>query len=540
MTPPVPTAPAAAERHLLLAFDGHELPGWVADRVRAGTAPGVTLYRFHNVSSPAQVRGLTAELQVARPAGAPPLLVAADQEGGQLLALGPGSTPFAGNLALGAAGDPDLTERVAEAIGREARACGVGVVYAPVCDVLCRPENPALGIRSFGSDPGAAGRHAAAFVRGLQRARVAATAKHFPGNGDVAADTHHGPGVLEAGRALLDARELVPFRAALDAGVRLVMSGHHAVPALTGRADLPATLAGPVLTGLLREELGFAGVAITDALNMRALAQGAGQVAAALAALRAGADLLLCGPDRAAIERLAGGLREARGRGLGDPAALRRSAARVDALRRDLDGTPGVEGLDVVGCPAHRALAAELARRALTLVRDDAALLPLREDARVLAVEPRPRDRTPADTTSTLEPTLGGALRRHHPRVEAVAVSDPPAGGEVAAVVERARASDTVVLGTAAAHLVAEQVALARAVLATGTPTVTVALRTPWDLDVYPGAPTHLCLYGQHAPSTEALAAALVGAAPIGGRLPVALACAPRGHGLQRAALDGR
>ena len=146
------------------------------------------------------------------------MLVAADQEGGQFIALGDGSTAFAGNMALGAVDDVGLTERVGRAIGTEARAMGVNVVYAPVLDLATNPANPALGIRSFGDSPAAVGRHGAAMVRGLQAAGVAATVKHAPGMGHIASDTHHGLAVAEAARDVLDAREFVPFRAAFAAG----------------------------------------------------------------------------------------------------------------------------------------------------------------------------------------------------------------------------------------------------------------------------------------------------------------------------------
>jgi len=177
---------------LMVAFDGTELPPEVAEAFVERPVAGVTLFAHHNVDTPAQVRELTAALQAAAGNGRP-LLIAADQEGGQLNALGGGTTQFAGAMALGAIGDEGLAERVAGATARELRALGVNVNYAPVCDVANNPANPALGIRSFGDDPEAVGRLAAATVRGLQGDGVAATVKHFPGAGDTAADPHRGP-----------------------------------------------------------------------------------------------------------------------------------------------------------------------------------------------------------------------------------------------------------------------------------------------------------------------------------------------------------
>jgi beta-N-acetylhexosaminidase len=516
---------------LMIAFAGTELPASAARRIHDEGVAGVTLFRAENIVDPAQIRGLTAAIQDARPDGTPPLLIAADQEGGQLVALGDGTTPFAGAMALGAAGDVDLAERVAVAMGRELRALGVNVDYAPVCDVANNPANPALGIRGFGDDPVAVATLAAATVRGLQSAGVAATAKHFPGAGDTAADPHHGLPLVGRTDAELVERELVPFRAAIDAGARLVMTGHLALP---GRDDLPASLSASVLRRLLREELPFDGVTVTDALDMNALAQGSAQIVDAIAALRAGEDVLLGTGDESALERLEEGLGQAARRGLFDADDDAAATRRLHELRRWLDRFEQPP-LDVVGCGEHRALAAELAERSMTLVRNDEGLLPLRPAAgtRIAVVQPMPADLTPADTSSTVTPGLASALRRRIPGVEEILLPVTPGDADLAGLGERLEAFDLVVVGTFAAHLQPAQAALAAAVLAAGRPTVTVALRTPWDLLAYPSARTHVCSYGILPPSMEALAATLLGEAEFAGRLPVEIAgLYPRGHGL--------
>ncbi len=517
---------------LMIAFAGSELPRSAARRIHDQGVAGVTLFRAHNVVDPPQIRDLTTSIQDARPAGSPPLLVAADQEGGQLVGLGDGTTPFAGAMAIGAAGDERLAERVAGAMARELRALGVNVNYAPVCDVANNPANPALGIRSFGDDPEAVGRLAAATVRGLQDEGVAATVKHFPGAGDTASDPHHGLPLVPRTDAELARRELVPFRAAIDAGVRLVMTGHLALPGPDD--DLPASLSAAVLRRLLREQMRFDGVTVTDALDMHALAQGSVQIVDAIAALRAGEDVLLGTPDESALERLEEGLSQARRRGLFDADDDAAATLRLRELRQWLerfDQPP----LDVVGCGEHQALAAELAERSMTLVRNDDGLLPLRPtaDTRIAVVQSMPADLTPADTSSTVRPTLAAALRRRVANVEEILLPAAPSGGDLAGLGQRLATSDLVVLGTFSAHLQPAQAALAAAVLASGTPTVTVALRTPWDLLAYPSARTHVCTYGILPPSMEALAAALLGEAPFAGRLPVDIAgLYPRGHGL--------
>ena len=336
---------------LMIAFAGTQLPRSAARRIHDEAAAGVTLFRVHNVVDPPQIRALTTAIQAARPAGAPPVLVAADQEGGQLVGLGDGTTPFAGPMALGATGDEALAERVAGAMARELRALGVNVDYAPVCDVASNPANPALGIRSFGDDPEAVGRLAAATVRGLQGEGVAATAKHFPGAGDTASDPHHELPLVPRTSAELAERELIPFRAALAAGARLVMTGHFALP---GRDDLPTSLSPTVLRDLLRGTLGFDGVTVTDALDMHALAQGSAQIVDAVAALRAGEDLLLGTTDEAALQRLEEGLGQAHRRGLIDADDDAAATRRVGELRRWL-GEYDQPAIDVVGCRDHQA-----------------------------------------------------------------------------------------------------------------------------------------------------------------------------------------
>ncbi len=517
---------------LMIAFAGTELPPSTARRIHDLGVAGVTLFRAHNIAEPPQVRSLTAAVQRARPAGAPPLLVAADQEGGQLIGLGKGTTQFAGPMALGATGDEDLAERVAGATARELRALGVNVNYAPVCDVANDPANPALGIRSFGDDPEAVGKLAAATVRGLQNGGVAATAKHFPGAGDLRADPHHELPQVPRTNTELAERELVPFRAAVAAGARMVMTGHFALPG--GSGDLPASLSAAVLRDVLRGELHFGGVTISDALDMRALAQGSAQIVEAIAALRAGEDVLLGSADESALDRLEEGLAQAERRGFfdaDDDAAARR---RLDELRRWLERRDQPP-LDIVGCGEHQALAAELAQRSITLVRNDDRLLPLKPAAetRIAVVQPMPADLTPADTSSTVPPTLASALRRRVAGVEEILLPAMPGEAEIAGLLERLAAFDVVVVGTFSAHLQPAQATLAAAVLASGRPTVTVALRTPWDLSAYPSARTHVCSYGILPPSMEALAAAMLGEAPFVGRLPVEIAgLYPRGHGL--------
>jgi beta-N-acetylhexosaminidase len=513
---------------VMLAFEGESVPPRVERRLAESSAAGITLFRHLNVRSPGQVRELTDALVRAAGGGGAwpgPLLIAADQECGQFIALGDGSTPFAGNMALGAVDDIELTERVGRAIGLEARVMGVNVVYAPVLDVASNPLNPALGIRAFSDDPAVVARHGVAMIRGLQSAGVAATVKHAPGAGETATDPHHGGALVAADRGVLDGREFVPFRAAFAAGARMAMSGHFALPAVSGRDDLPTTLSRAVTTDLLRRELGFEGVTISDALDMRALAQGPDQVVDVVAAIRAGVDLLLASADPEALERIEHTLVRAADRELFEADEVAGTDRRLAALREWLTSAPAQPDLSIVQGAEHQGLAAELALRSITLVADPARLLPMRAGTvgRILAVMPRPTDLTPADTSSTVPPVLATALRRYHADVDEVIVEPEPGAASIAAVRDRAAAAVRVVIGTIDAHRLTGQLTLVEAVAASGTPTIAVAMRGPWDVAAYPAGVTAFATYSILPGSVESLAAVISGEAANRGRLPVRL-----------------
>ncbi len=518
-----------ADPHLLLAFEGTEVPAWLSTRLQESPPSGITLFRVYNMSDPEQTATLTSELQSLNTADLP-LLIAIDQEGGQLLGL-VGSTPFAGNMAIGATGDADLAYRVANAMGVELAAVGINVNYAPAVDVASEPSNPSLGIRSFGDDPKAVAALSGAFVRGFEDAGVRTSAKHFPGKGEAAVDPHYELPVLDMDRARFDTVELPPFQAAFDAGASLLMVGHYVAPALTGDHDTPIPASRRAITDVLRGEMGFGGLVVTDALDMGALDQGETQVVEIIAMMRAGVDLLLCMPDRSLETRVRAAVNKGYARGLISPETLAASRERIAAIRRSVS----TDTLDpsVVGNSEHRALADELARRSITLVRDDAGLLPLtlQSDATIVCLEPQPTNVTPADTTSLYPPLLADAIARIHPGVTEFVYPHVPDGADISAAVNAARDADVVIVGTVAAG--PEQAALVNALLDLGKPVVTVALRSPFDLAEYPNAGTHVCTYSGHEPSVRALADALFGRGDFPGRLPAAIpGLYPTGHGI--------
>jgi beta-N-acetylhexosaminidase len=329
-------------------FTGTTAPDWLLRRLGEGLA-SVGLFG-RNITSPEQLAALTAQLRAEHE----DVLVAIDEEGGDVtrLEVRTGSS-YPGNHALGAVDDVDLTREVAFALGRRLAECGVNLNWAPSADVNSNPANPVIGVRSFGADPDLVARHTAAYVTGLQAAGVAACTKHFPGHGDTAVDSHLDLPRIDADRALLDSRELAPFRAAIAAGSRAIMSAHILVPALD--PDLPATLSRGILTDLLRGELGYDGLIGTDGMEMRAVAATYGIEHGSVLALNAGADAICVGgglADDETVRRLRDALVAAVRSGELPEERLADAADRVRALARwtrSAAGGTAAEGATTVG-----------------------------------------------------------------------------------------------------------------------------------------------------------------------------------------------
>jgi beta-N-acetylhexosaminidase len=316
-------------------FTGTTAPEWLLRRLREGLG-SVGLFG-RNISSPEQLAALTAELRRARP----DVLVAIDEEGGDVTRLEARTgSSFPGNLALGAVDDVRLTRAVAHALGRRLADCGVNLNWAPSADVNSNPDNPVIGVRSFGDDPELVARHTGAYVEGLQDAGVAACVKHFPGHGDTAVDSHHALPRIDADLGTLHERELVPFRAAVAAGSKGVMSAHILLPALD--AALPGTLSPAALTGLLRAPvdrggLGHQGLIVTDGMEMEAITAAYGIERGSVLAVAAGADAVCVGgglADEDTVLRLRDALVRAVRDGELPAERLADGAARVRALAR--------------------------------------------------------------------------------------------------------------------------------------------------------------------------------------------------------------
>ncbi|WP_405591409.1 glycoside hydrolase family 3 protein [Streptomyces sp. NBC_01190] len=397
-------------------FVGTEAPEWVLRDISDGLSSVVLFAR--NIASPEQVARLTAQLRSENPA----LIIAIDEEAGDVTRIesSTGSTR-PGNFALGAVDDVELTEKVARDLGRQLHAAGVSLNYAPSVDVNSNPDNPIIGVRSFGVDSAVVSRHAAGWIRGLQSAGVAACAKHFPGHGDVAVDSHHGLPSYDADIEEIAAQALPPFRAALAAGVRAVMSGHLLVPAYD--PYYPATLSHRILNDLLRKELGFAGLIVTDAIEMGAVAGQYGIDGATVKAVVAGADAICVGgenADEGTVALLTGALAAAVTSGELLEARLVEASDRVKALAdwsTDLAGAVPVD-------PVNGDIGFVAARRAVKVTGPVQDVLPLTAAPHVVELVPSTNlaigKETPWGVAVPLRERLPGTtfVRVHHQQFE--------------------------------------------------------------------------------------------------------------------------
>ncbi|WP_053690471.1 glycoside hydrolase family 3 protein [Streptomyces sp. WM6372] len=549
--------PADAEQNLKLF--GVRTAAELVSRYHLG---GIIYFSWaHNTRGPQQIAELSAALQraAAGTGSGVPLLLSTDQEHGAVARIGKPATLLPGAMALGArhgAGGTSGTSgaggstgggtggstghtgtgpdsaaaaearRAARIAGAELAAMGIRQDYAPVADVNVNPANPVIGVRSFGSDPQAVAALVAAQVRGYQGAGVAATAKHFPGHGDTETDSHVGLPVMRHSRAQWEELDEPPFRAAVEAGVDAVMTAHIVFPALDPSGD-PATLSRPIVTGILRERLGFRGVVVTDALDMAGVRQKYGDDRVPVLALKAGCDQLLNPPDLGLAHRSVLAAVEA---GELSQARIEESVLRILELKArrglfDAAHTAAGKTDALVGIPAHLTAADEIAAGTTTLLANPVKLLPLDPSAapRVLVTGTDPA--SPSGTTGPPTAVLARELTALGCRATAV----PPARALAAAP------------GNAAVLVCTYNVpegddpqrTLVTELLATGVPVVVVAIRNPYDPARLPACAAELATYTWTDVEMRAAARVVTGAVRPSGRLPVPVPGRyPLGHGL--------
>ncbi len=466
-----------------------------------------------------------------------PLMVGGDFERGASMRVA-GTTVFPHAMAFGATGDPAYSKYEGEVTAREARALGVQWVYYPVADVNNNPDNPIINIRSFGENPQDVAAQVKAFIDGAHADKknyVLATAKHFPGHGDTAVDTHMNLATIPADRDRLERLELVPFKAAIEAGADAIMTAHIAVPAIAP-PDLPATLSPAILTDLLRKQLGFRGLVITDALEMGGIARGFTSGEACVRALEAGADTLLMPADPdAAIKAVIAAVQSGRLSRQRIQESVVKILAAKEKVGLDKKRFVDLEAIgDVVDSPEANEKAQEIADRAVTLVRNGGNLAPLAAPERacyVVMAESRfgtagqvftqeVRRRLPASAAGngipqapviTLDPSM--------PRQELDEAIGKLSGCQSYAVAAFA----SVAANRGAVGLAGELPHAVEALVAGGKPVALVALGNPYLLRNFPNVTAYLATFSTVPPSEVAAVRALFGEIPIRGRLPVSI-----------------
>ncbi|MFD0586426.1 glycoside hydrolase family 3 protein [Paenibacillus sp. GCM10027627] len=502
----------------VFGFSGYEPPQNFKELIKTYGIGG-TIYFTRNVKDAEQIHGLSSELQaLTKEAGRPPMFVAIDQEGGMVARIVDGVTLMPGNMALGAAGTVEGARETARICGEELRLLGITMNYAPCIDVNNNPDNPVINVRSYSDRSDVVSEMGAAAVEGFQSARVAATVKHFPGHGDTSVDSHHALPVLPHSRERLDAIELLPFRAAIEAGTDCIMTAHVCLPAIEP-SGVPSTLSENVLTGLLRNELGYDGVVVTDCLEMSAIDEFYGPEQGSIKALKAGADMVLVShryeKQLAALEAVAaavenGELSEAR-----IDEALGRVMRLKEKLQLDEPIQPWDQVKDAIGTTDNKAVARKWSEASVTLVKNEGASLPLKREAKTLVLWPDIVPVSVADEMLSGDGTLGDYLTQYG-----------------ANIVERKMSSDNVLAGLdqfqqivvvtydASKHPIEKEVAR-EAVKLAGDRVVAVSVRNPLDLLLYPEVNAYLAAYECRPLALSAAAKVLLGDLKPTGTLPL-------------------
>ena len=511
-------------------------------------APDVLLNPGYSRSVPGQPLAAASITNRLQAISALPLLNSADFEAGVGFRIG-GATTFPRAMAFGAAGDDRLAFEAGRITALEARALGIHVNFAPVADVNNNPRNPVINTRSFGEDPAMVARLAAAYVRGLTDGGMIATVKHFPGHGDTDVDSHLGLPLIAHPRARLDRIELPPFRAGIDAGAGAVMTSHIELPGLEPDPERPATFSRRIVTDLLRQELGFDGLIYTDSMRMGGVTDLLAAGDAAVRAVAAGHDVVVHSPDDAAAFD---GLKQAVERGEITEARLDASVRRMLEAKARL-GLHRIRAVSldtvplIVGTRVHRAVAAEVSRRGMTLIKDDRHDVPLRVSRRASILYLSVLDYPSGWGNGAPSRTFLPELEKRWPNVTAVEVSDRTSRAELELLLASIDRYDAVVASvfvrtasfSGRMDLAADVVALlrgaARRSQGQGQPFVTVFFGNPYAATFLPELPAMVLTYDFYDLAEASAVRAIAGEAPLTGRLPIALGDQfPVGHGLIR------
>jgi beta-N-acetylhexosaminidase len=492
---------------------------------------GGVIYFRRNIDEPEQVASLSASLQkLAADNGDLPLWIAIDQEGGMVARIDHKKmSRIPGNMSLGATDHPDYSYEVSRVSAEELLQLGINMNFAPCLDVNNNPQNPVIGVRSFGENADKVSEHGAAVIKAFQEKGVSAAAKHFPGHGDTSVDTHMGLATVEHDIERLQQVELKPFIKAIQQEVDVIMTAHVIFPAIEPE-PIPATLSRSVLSGLLREELAYNGIIVTDCLEMHAIAKFFGVGEGAVKAIEAGADLVLVSHTLSdqieAIEAVKNAVQSGRISEKTIDTAVERilklKQKRVESLKAPETSQVFLERHEK---PVVDRLLKEISLKSITLVKDQGQL-PLNAEESVLVIWPEVRSLTQVDEPWTEVVTLGDTLSEHLSNVEEIRISAEPNREEIEKTLSAAASFNQVVLVTytAGSSLPEGQRILAERLMQQNrSKLVAASTRNPYDLNDIPGIPAYLCCYENTPYFMEALASILAGQNRAEGKLPVSL-----------------
>lgn len=511
---------------LFLGFGGTEMDDTIAGFLREKKPGGVALFG-RNIKTLKQTLKLIRDVRALDPAGVP-IFISVDQEGGNVVRLKRHATVLPSNMAIGASFDPDLARRAGAALGRDLYWMGFNMNLAPVLDVNSNPNNPVIGVRSFGGEASLVSELGVAFIDGMQSEGISAVAKHFPGHGDTDSDSHFAMPVLHHDRARLFEVELPPFQHAAANGLDALMTAHIALPAIAEEKEMPATVSKNVLGKLLREEIGFDGVVVTDGLEMAGIVDTYGSGEAAVRAVVAGADMVmvLWFPEKK--DEVHRALKDAVKSGRISKERVDESVRRIlvtKARRKLFTNTllPVDDAVKRLKDDSHRKVVGEVAQRAITLVSDDGGAVPLEGKIAVL----------------TSERGFGRRMKAAVKNANIIRLRARPKGRKQRT--EKALANQVAALGAVDTVVVAVQhkewarlPGVLRAKLGPKTKIVVVSFGTPYLVRKPSKAvDAYLCAFGFRSASEAAAVDVLLGLRAPQGRLPVTLSKAyPIGHGL--------
>lgn len=513
---------------LVVGFEGKQVTPELEELIHTYHVGGIILFS-RNIGTPAEVLNLTTNLQrLAKKAEYQyPLLICMDQENGIVRRLGEGTTIFPGAMALGATDNTKNAYNIGYATGRELLGLGINWNLAPVLDVNNNPENPVIGVRSFGESADRVSQFGRETMRGMQEAGVVTTLKHFPGHGDTKVDSHLGLPTISHDLQRLEEVELKPFKECIATGAETIMTAHIHFPAIESEEGLPATLSRNVITDLLRKRLNYNGVVTTDCMEMDAISKTIGTEKGAVAAVKAGSDFVMISHT---FERQKGAIKEilnAIDSAKIEMKYILEANERIQNLKQKYLNWDEIQFDDVtipenVGSNEHKQLAAEVYRNSTTIVKNN-DLLPLDANKKILVIYPESGATVRVEDKRYTEFHLGEAVRRFHPFADLEQINDFLSSEQLNEVVEKTKQYDAIIVGTLTFSPESSQITLLKKLMRIDASVVVVAMKNPYVLGYIPEISACINTYEFTAPALEVAASAIFGEKEVNGKLPITI-----------------